>query len=221
MADLMSGPNCPVTKAFLFCGWRALAVDWLFGEEHDLSKPSCQEAIAEQLKDACFLVVAMDCSTKKQGARDSGARSIRKGYRGCPCKISGELPRKILRVRSSLTRCKPWGGGTIRENPTNSLHRHLPREKRMQESGTFWETQYDSCCWGGARCKKQILKHNIEEVNHWPAARYHQYKLNGLRTRRYAKDVSVQKLGTAWQSLVVGHTVDLDIENCNFTLRVK
>ena len=86
MADLMSGPNCPVTKEFLF-GWRALTVDWLFGEGHDLSKLSCKEAIAEQLKDACFLVVAVDCSIKSR-AREIGRGRTTGDYRGCPCKIS-------------------------------------------------------------------------------------------------------------------------------------
>ena len=37
MADLMAGPNAPLTKAFISCGWRCLTVDWLLDDSHDLS----------------------------------------------------------------------------------------------------------------------------------------------------------------------------------------
>ena len=39
--------------------------------------------------------------------------------------------------------CGGLNEGTIRENPTNSLHWHLPQEKRLKESAQFWETEYD------------------------------------------------------------------------------
>ena len=39
MADLFAGPNVPLTRAFIFCGWRTLSVDWLLDPTHDLSNP--------------------------------------------------------------------------------------------------------------------------------------------------------------------------------------
>ena len=61
------------------------------------------------------------------------------------------------------------GGGTVRENPANSWH--LPQEKRMKASGLFREPEYDACCMSGARCKRQLLKHNIDEISNRPPAK--------------------------------------------------
>ena len=47
------------------------------------------------------------------------------------------------------------------------------------------------------------------------------YKLDGIRSRRYAESFSVQHLGTAWQSVALCDTLDFDIENCCFTLLVQ
>ena len=68
MADLLSGPKAPVTKAFLFCGWRCLTVDWLIDPSHDLSNDGRQRSLAEQLQQADFICTcaAMDCSTKSR-----------------------------------------------------------------------------------------------------------------------------------------------------------
>ena len=66
MADLMAGPNAPLSKAFLWCGWACITVDWLLDPSHDLSHPLRQASLHEQLQEACFLSVAMDCSTKSR-----------------------------------------------------------------------------------------------------------------------------------------------------------
>ena len=50
MADIMSGPTAPLTKAFLFCGWRCLPVDWLIDPTHDLAHPARQASLSEQLQ---------------------------------------------------------------------------------------------------------------------------------------------------------------------------
>ena len=164
-------------------------MDWVFGHEHDLSKIACQESIRHQLQEACFLTVAMDCSTK------STAREIKRATldgASLPKPLRSEqfperLPRLSLqdqqRVCQDNLACAfivdqvqlivEQGGGSIRENPTNSLHWHLPQEKRLKVSVQFWETEYDSGCWGGARCKRQTLKHNVEEINRWPTAKCH------------------------------------------------
>ena len=49
----------------------------------------------------------------------------------------------------------------------------------------------------------------------------YRYKLDGVRTRRYADGHSVQNLGTAWQAVALADTIDLDIENCCFTLLLQ
>lgn len=50
MVDLMAGPNAPLTKAFIFCGWRTITVDWLIDASHDLSHPLRQASLHEQLQ---------------------------------------------------------------------------------------------------------------------------------------------------------------------------
>ena len=66
MVDLMAGPNAPLTKAFIFCGWRTITVDWLIDASHDLSHPLRQASLHEQLQDAAFLFAVLDCSTKSR-----------------------------------------------------------------------------------------------------------------------------------------------------------
>ena len=64
MADVMSGPNYPLAKAFEIAGWRTFAIDLLFGEQYDLSKLENQEKVREHLKQADFIWAALDCSTE-------------------------------------------------------------------------------------------------------------------------------------------------------------
>ena len=66
MVDLMSGPNYPLAKGFEMAGWRIYAVDWVFGDGHDISKPDNQETIRKQLKHADFIWAALDCSDKSR-----------------------------------------------------------------------------------------------------------------------------------------------------------
>ncbi|CAE6972000.1 unnamed protein product [Symbiodinium sp. CCMP2592] len=49
----------------------------------------------------------------------------------------------------------------------------------------------------------------------------YKYKLADVRTRRYASFHSAQNLGKAWQTIALDQTVDLDIENCSFTLLLQ
>ena len=60
LADLMCGPNLPLTKAFLWCGWRTISVDWLLDPAHDLSNPLRQKSLAGQLEEIDFIAAAMD-----------------------------------------------------------------------------------------------------------------------------------------------------------------
>ena len=61
-----SGPNAPLTEAFVFCGWRCLPVDWEISPDHDLSNPFRQQSLHTQLAEADCIFAAFDCSTKSR-----------------------------------------------------------------------------------------------------------------------------------------------------------
>ena len=60
MADLMCGPNAPITKAFIMCGWKAAPVDWGLTESHDLADPIFQESVRRELSGAIVIIAALD-----------------------------------------------------------------------------------------------------------------------------------------------------------------
>ena len=64
MVDIMCGPNSPLTKGFIMAQWRALPIDRLFGEHHDISDTGVQAGLHEQFKEADFMWAAIDCLTK-------------------------------------------------------------------------------------------------------------------------------------------------------------
>lgn len=182
MADLMAGPNAPLTKAFLFCGWRCITVDWLLDSSHDLSHPLRQQSLHQQLQAVDCICAAMDCSTK------SRAREIPRTFddgRPAPRPLrSTEFPEGLpdltaaeeARVQTDNSACSfvldeiqaLALGASVRENPWRSLHWYLDQEKRMMQSGLWWERRYSACCFMGARAKSQCLRHNVEEINQWP-----------------------------------------------------
>ena len=43
----------------------------------------------------------------------------------------------------------------------------------MMESSRWRDKRYNACCWGGARCKAQCLRHNLDEIDHWPPLTCH------------------------------------------------
>ena len=158
MADLMAGPNAPLTKAFISCGWRCLTVDWLLDPSHDLADERRQQSLSSQLEEVIFISAAIDCSTK------SRAREIPRRFEdGRPA--PGPL-------RSEVYPDGDRGGGSVRENPARSLHWWTSTEVAMWESGQWTDTAYTA--WlGGARCKHQVLRHNVEEIQPWPSASCH------------------------------------------------
>ena len=184
MADLMAGPNAPLTKAFLFCGWRCITVDWLLDSSHDLSHPLRQQSLHQQLQSVDCICAAMDCSTK------SRAREIPRTFddgRPAPRPLrSIEFPEGLpdltaseeARVRTDNSACSfvldeiqalaIRGGASVRENPWRSLHWYIDQEQRMMQSGLWWDRRYSACCFMGARAKSQCLRHNVEEINQWP-----------------------------------------------------
>ena len=175
MADLMSGPNAPLTKAFIFCGWRCITVDWLLDSSHDLANPARQASLAAQLQAVDFIGAAMDCSTK------SRAREIPRKFddgRPAPQPLrSVEFPEGLpdlrhsdqVRVQTDNVACKflldqiqilaDRGGASVRENPWRSLHWYLPQEQAMLATGQWQDKRYASCCFMGARSKSQCLRH--------------------------------------------------------------
>ena len=64
MADIMSGPNAPLTKAFIMAGWRTVTFDMLINKDHDLSETECQLMVHNALSVVDFIWAALDCSTK-------------------------------------------------------------------------------------------------------------------------------------------------------------
>ena len=189
VADLFCGPNLPLSKAFLWCGWRTLSVDWLLDKSHDLSNPLRQQSLHDQLSEVDFICAAFDCSTK------SRARQIPRRFedgRPCPAPLRSEqhpdgLPtlqgRDLQRVRTDNQACEfileeirllaDRGGGSVRENPWRSLHWWGSTECSMMETGCWKDKRYDACCLGGARCKAQCLRHNIDEIDQWPPLTCH------------------------------------------------
>ena len=184
MADLMAGPNAPLSRAFIWCGWSTITVDWLLDKTHDLSDSRRQASLHDQLQSVCFIAAALDCSTK------SRAREIPRTFqdgRPAPKPLRSEEfpeglpdlpPHQAQRVESDNIACDfvlqeieelaQRGGTSLRENPWRSLHWHLPRERAMFDTNIWSDTHYSSCVFAGARCKSQRLRHNVEEINAWP-----------------------------------------------------
>ena len=164
--------------------WRALPIDRLFGEHHDISDTGVQAGLHEQFKEADFMWAAIDCSTKTL------ARTI-------PSKIAGKRLPPPLRsqeypmglpglqgsdkervttdndasefVLSELKLHHARSGGSGRENPETSLHWSTPTERDMWDSGDWQDTLYHACCLQGTRRKRQKIRHDIEEILCWPS----------------------------------------------------
>ena len=186
MADLYAGPNTPLSKAFIFCGWETISVDWMLDRSHDLSNSLRQQSLHEQLQSVCFIAAALDCSTKSRAReipRDFGdgrppPRPLRSEQHplGLPELTGSQLTRveqdnaAASFVLSEIDQLVDRGGGSVRENPYNSLHWWTPDEVAMWESGRWSDQRYSACCFGGARSKLQRLRHNIAEIAQWPRA---------------------------------------------------
>ena len=164
-------------------------MDWLLDKSHDLSNPLRQQSLHDQLSEVDFICAAFDCSTKSRG------REIPRRFedgRPCPAPLRSEqhpdgLPtlqgRDLQRVRADNQACEfileeirllaERGGGSVRENPWRSLHWWESTERSMMDAGCWKDKRHDACCLGGARCKAQCLRHNIEEIDQWPPLTCH------------------------------------------------
>jgi len=140
MVDIMNGPNYPLARGFEMAGWRILAVDGLFGEEHDPSKSSNR---SEKFPRCWPELQGQD---KRRVAASNTAAEF----------ILGE---------SRLH--QPREGTSEGENPTNSLHGHTPTEVGMFKQSTWWDEHYDACMFQEARRNKQCIRHGVEVIRLW------------------------------------------------------
>ena len=165
------------------CGWETISVDWMLDRSHDLSNRLRQQSLHEQLQSVCFIAAALDCSTKSRAReipRDFGdgrppPRPLRSEQHplGLP-ELTGSQQQRVEQdnaaasfVLSEIDQLVDRGGGSVRENPYNSLHWWTPDEVAMWGSGRWSDQRYSACCFGGARSKLQRLRHNIAEIAQW------------------------------------------------------
>ena len=144
-------------------------MDWMLDRSHDLSNSLRQQSLHEQLQSVCFIAAALDCSTKSRAReipRDFGdgrppPRPLRseKHPLGLPELTGSQLTRveqdnaAASFVLSEIDQLVDRGGGSVRENPYNSLHWWTPDEVAMWESGRWSDQRYSACCFGGAQSK--------------------------------------------------------------------
>ena len=155
----------PLTKAFVFCGWQCLPVDWLIDPSHDLSSPLRQTSLHSQLQSVDCICAAMDCSTKSRAREiprqfDDG-RPAPRPLRSMehPEGLPGLSPSEQARVDTDNAACQfvlaeiqqlaDRGGISVRENPWRSLHWYLPQEQTMMDSGIWSDKRYSACCLMG------------------------------------------------------------------------
>ena len=168
-------------------GWRILAVDRLFGEDHDLSILANQVTIRKQFRHADFVWAALDCSDKSR-IREIPVKHARENSLPAPLR-SEEFPMGLPdlqghdreRVTASndtaefvlgeLRLLQTRGGASGRDNPSNSIHWYTPTEVQMMAKGSWWDKFYDGCTLQGVRRKKQRIRHDVEEIDLWPDMR--------------------------------------------------
>lgn len=173
----------------MFCGWRCLPVDWEISPDHDLSNPLRQQSLHDQLADADCIFAAFDCSTKSRareiprvfqdGRKAPGPLRSIDYPSGLPSLTASQQQRVATDnaacsfVLDEIASLAARGGISVRENPLRSLHWHYPQEVAMEKSNQWWDTDYAACCFAGARCKQQRLRHNVQEIADWPPIQCH------------------------------------------------
>ena len=181
LLDLFAGANAPLTKAFMWCGWKAVTpIDLEIDPDFDVTEPSVQRALLRVLPEVAFITAAMSCSTKSRAReKPPGPRPLRDDRfpRGLPTLSGAELQRVELDNEASdfAFALQQWGNeyglGCLRENPLNSLHWKDPVECSLWLDGSWFDTPYDACVFMGARKKAQRLRHNIPEISMLPSLR--------------------------------------------------
>ena len=128
-------------------------MDWLLDDSHDLSNPLRQASLAEQFADAAFVA--------EEHPEGLPELTVRTDNVACAW------------VLDQLQSLAESGRGALRENPAPSLHWSLPlpQEKKMLDTGIWFDTLYASCSFMGARCKQQRLRHEMQAAT--PPVQHH------------------------------------------------
>ena len=129
MADLYAGPNVPLSKAFIFCGWETISVDWMLDRGHDLSNSLRQQSLHDQLQSVCFIAAALDCSTKSRAReipRDFGdgrppPRPLRSEQHplGLP-ELTGSQYSRVEKDNAAASLTSWWIGGVALSGRTHT-----------------------------------------------------------------------------------------------------
>ena len=54
------------------------------------------------------------------------------------------------------------GKAAVLENPRRSYFWNLREARKWHAQKSVFDVEYDACCFGGARCKRQLLRTNVE-----------------------------------------------------------
>ena len=175
MMDLFSGPNAPLAKAFLWCGWRVLTpIDLAIDEEFDVTWPAAQQAILKWLPQVSLQAAAFDCSTKtrprekRPGPMPFRSETLPRGLPGLSARDQHRVDQGNLAADFGLA-MQQWGAS--RENPLNSLHWFDPCERYVTSQSSWHDLVYDASVFMGARKNPQRIRHNLTELCKLPDLR--------------------------------------------------
>ncbi|CAE7248146.1 unnamed protein product, partial [Symbiodinium sp. CCMP2456] len=159
---LQPGPNTPLEKAFLWCGWHVLSANGVDGRSHDLADPGLRAELGELSSKAGFLLASMPGELGPRAGEvpesfDDVAADKSVGAGGCGDWILQQMD--LISGR---------GGGCACEAPSNSPWWASMAEGRPFDAAGWHDLAYSTCVFAGARCKSQTIRHNIDELAQGP-----------------------------------------------------
>ena len=180
--------TCPSPGHFFSADGGACRWTGFFDPAQDVADTQFQAILLEQLQEVVFIAAALDCSTITtawQIPRNLGdGRPMPKSLcsdqhpqEGLPSLHMKDQVRVFQDslacdfILDELQQLQDRGRSSLRENPDRRLHWERAQEKRMWQTGAWWETKYDACVFVRARCKSQRLRHSVEEISQWPDLR--------------------------------------------------
>ncbi len=187
MVDVMCGPRAPVASAYRWCGWRVKTFDRLgttFDQPVDLDSAEGRQSAEEAAWQCKALWWAQDCTTLTR-AKDKPMQNIQvkspplrsdMHILGVPALSLPGRSRDAQRVAAANEQVA-WGTALLsavavnsvsvgEENPRNAYLWSFQAQKELLDKPYYchdWD--YDACCLGGARCKRQRVRSNIEEIS--------------------------------------------------------
>ena len=181
--DLLSGPRCPLARAFEWAGWKVLRPsDIATNPDIDVAEPSVQRAIGEVLPSVHLCAAAIDCGTKSKFREIpvSGTKRVSKPLRSpqFPRGVPNLKGREASRIATD-NECSDFllaaqhvlhvhGRGAMRENPGNSLHWFDTVEQYLEGTGAWSDFKYFACVFLTARRKFQVIRHNLASMQMLP-----------------------------------------------------